>query len=84
VRFTGRQAEAHRQAIGVHDRMNLACQSASRAPHLLLAVAPDAGSVLVHSHNRGVDHLHRRIMSRGKRIHDLIPDASLRQRTKRL
>ena len=66
-----------RQAIGVHHRVNLACQSPSRATHILLIVVRDAGSVLVHAHNRGIDHLHRRIMTGGQRIHDLIPDASL-------
>jgi hypothetical protein len=41
-----------------------------------MIVVRDAGSVLVHAHNRGIDHLHRRIMTDGQRIQDLIPDAS--------
>ena len=43
---------------------------------MLLAIARDAGTVLVHAHDRRVDHLHRRVMSGGERIHDLVPDAS--------
>jgi hypothetical protein len=45
-------------------------------PHVLLAIARDTGAVLVHAHDRGVDHLHRSVMSGGQDIHDLIPDAS--------
>jgi hypothetical protein len=33
VRLAGRQREPHRQAIGIHQCMNLAGQSTSRAPH---------------------------------------------------
>jgi hypothetical protein len=65
-----------RQAIGVHDRVNLAGQASSRATHILTIVVRDAGSVLVHSDYGGVNHLHRRVMTGGKRIHDLVPDAS--------
>ena len=43
VCLAGREAKAHRQTIGVHDRVNLARQSASRATHILLFVAGDAG-----------------------------------------
>jgi hypothetical protein len=45
--------------------------------HMLLSVARDAGPVLVHPHERRIDHLHRRIVSCGQPIHDLVPDASL-------
>ena len=41
-----------------------------------MIVARDTGSVLVHAHNGGIDHLHRRIMTGGQRVHDLVPDAS--------
>ena len=75
MRLTGSEAKAHRQAIGVHDGVNLARQSASRTAHVLLSVARDAGPMLVHANDRGVDHLHGRIVSGGQRIHDLVPDA---------
>ena len=63
MRLTGREAELHRQTIGVHDGVNLAGKSASRTAHMLFSVARDAGPVLVHAHDRRIDHLHRRIMS---------------------
>jgi hypothetical protein len=37
-------------------------------------IVRDTGAMLVHSHDRAIDHLHRRIMTSGQRIHDLIPD----------
>jgi hypothetical protein len=76
VRFTGREGEMDRQAIGVLHRVNLARQAPSRARHILVIVVRDTGAVLVHAHDRGIDHLHRRIMTGSQRIHDLIPDAS--------
>jgi len=42
----------------------------------LLIVVCDAGSVLVHAHDGGIDHLHRRVMTGRQRIHDPIPNAS--------
>src|ERR1700738_2562432 len=39
--------------------------------------ARDPGSVLVHANNGGIDHLHRRVMTGGQRIHDPVPYASL-------
>ena len=66
-----------RQAIGVHDRVNFARQAPSRATHILVIVVRDTGSVLVHAHDRGINHLHRRVMTGSQCIHDLIPDASL-------
>jgi len=45
-------------------------------PHILLIVVRDTGSVLVHAHDRGIDHLHRRVMTGGQRIRNLVPDAS--------
>src|SRR5712672_870547 len=76
MRFTGREAEMDRQAIGVDDRVNLAGQAASRATHILVVVVRDTGSVLVHAHDGGIYHLHRRVMTGSQRIHDLVPDAS--------
>jgi hypothetical protein len=43
----------------------------------LVIVVRDTGSVLMHAHDGGIDHLHRRIMTDGQRIHDLVPDANL-------
>src|SRR5882724_3777513 len=37
--------------IGIHHRVNLACQASSRAPHILLIVIGDPGSVLVYAHD---------------------------------
>src|SRR6516162_11288662 len=56
--------------------MYLAGQPAARPSHGLLSVSDDAGPVLMHPDNRGVDHLHRRIMGGGQRVHDAAPDAS--------
>src|SRR5258708_29930652 len=75
--LAGREAELHRQAIGVHDSVNLARKPASRPAHVLFSVARNAGSMLVHTHDGCIDHLHRAIVSGGKRFHDLVPDASL-------
>jgi len=40
-------------------------------------IVRNAGSVLMHAHDGCIDHLHRRVMTGGQRIHDPIPDASL-------
>jgi hypothetical protein len=76
MRFTGREGEMDRRAIGVHHRVYLARQATSRATHILLIVVRDTGSVLVHAHDRRVDHLHSGVMTGCQRIHNLIPDAS--------
>src|SRR5215469_13505743 len=55
--------------------MDLAGQSTARTAHVLLTVPRDAGPMLVHSHDRGIDHLHSRFMSGGQRLHDLVPNA---------
>jgi hypothetical protein len=39
-------------------------------------VVRDTRSVLVHAHDGGIDHLHRRIMTGGQCIHDPVPNAS--------
>ena len=75
--FAGCEAKLHRQAIGVHDCVNLARQPASRPAHVLFSVARDAGSMLVYTHDGGINHLHRAIVGGGQRFHDLVPDASL-------
>jgi hypothetical protein len=73
--LAGRKAEVHWQTIGVHDNVYLAGKSAARTAHMLLFVIRDAGPVLVHAHDRCIDHLHRRIMSGSQRIHNPVPDA---------
>jgi hypothetical protein len=74
MRFTRRKSEMDRQIIGVHHRVNLARQAPSRATHILVIVVRDRGSVLVHAHDGGIDHLHRRITTGSQRFHDLAPD----------
>src|SRR6516164_3081532 len=51
MRFTGRESEMDRHAIGVHHRVNFARQAPSRATHILVIVVRDTGSVLVHAHD---------------------------------
>lgn len=41
--------------MGVNDRVNLAGQAASRTPDILMIVVCDAGSVLMHAHDRGIE-----------------------------
>jgi hypothetical protein len=43
----------------------------------LVIVVRDTRAVLVHAHDRGIDHLHRRIVTGGQRFHDLVPVAGL-------
>src|SRR5207245_11802397 len=76
MRLAGREGEMDRQAIGVHDRVNLARQASSRATHVLVIVVRDTGSVLMHAHDGGIDHLHRPVVTVSQRIHDLVPDGS--------
>jgi hypothetical protein len=68
MRLAGRERELDRQAIGVHDRANLAGQAPSRATHILMLVVRDTGSVLVHADDGGINHLHRRVMTGSKRM----------------
>ncbi len=44
-----------RQAVGIHDRVNLTGQATSRVTHILVIVFRDTGSVLVHADDRGID-----------------------------
>src|SRR6476620_7686073 len=74
--LTGLEGEMNRQAVGIHHRVKLAGQAPSRAAHILVIVVRDAGSVLVHAHDGGINHLYRRIMTGGHRFHDPVPDAS--------
>ena len=59
--------------LGVHDRVN--GKAPSRATHILMIVVRDTGSVLVYAHDRGIDHLHRRVMTGRQRIYDPVPAA---------
>jgi hypothetical protein len=72
-----------RQAIGVHHRVNLARQASSRAPHILVIVVRDTGAMLVHAHDRSIDHLHRRIMTSSHASMIWSQTPARRQRTKR-
>ena len=54
VRLTRRKAEMDRQAIGVHDRVNLARQPASPTAHILMGIVRDTGPVLVYAHTMEV------------------------------
>jgi hypothetical protein len=75
--FAGCEAELHRQTIGVHDSMNLAREPSPRPAHMLFSVPRDACSMLVHTHDGCIDHLHRAIVCGGQCFHDPVPDASL-------
>jgi hypothetical protein len=43
----------------------------------LVIVVRDAGSVLMHAYDGGIDHLHGRVMTGGQGIHDPVPYAGL-------
>ena len=43
---------------------------------MLAPVIGDAGTMLVHTDDRRIDHLHRRIMNGSHRIHELVPHAN--------
>ena len=67
MRLAGREGETDWQTVGVHDSVNLARETSSRAAHTLMIVVRNASSVRAHAHDGGVDHLHRRIMASGQR-----------------
>ena len=67
MRFTGREGEVDR----------LYSLVPSRAPHILVIVVRDAGSVLVYPHDGGIDYLHRRVVTSGQCIHNPVSNASL-------
>src|SRR3954454_15823166 len=73
MRLAGREGEMDRQAIGVHDRVNLARQASSRATHVLVIVVRDTGSVLMHAHDGGIDHPHRRVVTGSQRTRWIRP-----------
>ena len=67
MRFTGCKREPDRQAVGIYYRMNLAGQTAAWSAHGLSFVPSDPDGMLMHAHNRRIDHLHGCVM-RGGRI----------------
>ena len=76
MRLASGQRETDRQPTGIDDCMNLGRQSVARPAHQLFTVASNAGSVLVHAHDGGINHLHGRIMACVQRTHKLVPHAS--------
>jgi hypothetical protein len=75
VRLTGCQRQPHRKPIGIDDRVNLTGQPAPWPAHRLSSVLSNAGTVLMHADDRGVDHLHGSVMGASQGVHDLAPDA---------
>jgi hypothetical protein len=73
--LAGSEVQAHGQSVCTNSGVQLTGQSASRTADVLLSVFRDAGPMLVHALDRRIDHLHRRIISSGQRLHDPVPDA---------
>jgi hypothetical protein len=71
--FTGAQRQPNRQTIAIDQRMDFARQATAGPSHRLALVPCDAGSMLMHSDNRGVDHLNSGIVSSGKCVYDAAP-----------
>src|SRR3954447_4017922 len=74
--FTGAQRQPYRQTLAINQRMDFARQAAAGPSHRLELVFCDAGSMLMHSDNRGVDHLNRGIVGSGKCVYNAAPDTS--------
>src|SRR5262245_45291572 len=74
--LTGAQRQPYRQTIAIDHRMDLAGQAAAGPSHRLALVPCDAGSMLMHADNGGVDHLDSGIMGSGKCVYDTAPDTS--------
>ena len=55
--LAGSDAQAHGQSVGINNGVHLAGQSASQMAHVLLPVSRDTRAMLVHAHNRRIDHL---------------------------
>ncbi|MGY4434978.1 hypothetical protein ACVWWO_007455 [Bradyrhizobium sp. F1.13.1] len=82
--FTGAQSQPDRQTIAIDQPMYFARQAAAGPSHRLALVFCDAGTMLMHSDNPGVDDLDSGIVGSRKRVYDAAPDTARRQRTKRL
>jgi hypothetical protein len=76
MRLTGAQCQPYRQAIAIDQRMNSAGQATARSSHRLASIPCDAGPMLMHADNGGVDHLDSGIMGSGKCVYDAAPDTS--------
>ena len=76
VCLAGAQCQPYRQSITIDHSMNFTRQAAARPPHRLALVSCDAGSMLMHADNGGVDHLDSRIVGYGKCVDDAAPDTS--------
>src|SRR6516165_6356738 len=74
--LTGAQRQPYRQTIAIDHRMDFARQAAAGPSHRLALVPCDAGSMLMHADNGGVDHLDSGIMGGGKCVYDAAPDTS--------
>jgi hypothetical protein len=74
--LTGAQRQPYRQTIAIDHRMDFARQAAAGPSHRLALVPCDAGSMLMHADNGGVDHLDSGIMGSGKCVYDAAPDTS--------
>jgi hypothetical protein len=74
MRLTWAHREAYRQTIAIDHGMYFARQAAAGPSHRLALVSCDAGSMLMHADNRGIDHLDSGIMGSGKRFYDAAPD----------
>jgi hypothetical protein len=62
MNFAGCQREMHRKPVSINDRVKLAGQTTSGTPHRLSSVPSDAGTMLMHTDDRRVDHLHGSVM----------------------
>src|SRR5215831_713492 len=74
--LTGAQRQPYRQTIAIDHRMDFARQAAARPSHRLALIPCDAGSMLMHADNGGVDHLDSGVMGSGKCVYDATPDTS--------
>src|SRR5262249_7808998 len=74
--LTGAQRQPYRQTIAIDHRMDFARQAAAGSSHRLTLVPRDAGSVLMHADNGGVDHLDSGIVGSGKCVYEAAPDTS--------
>src|ERR1700761_9765081 len=72
--LTRAQRQPYRQTIAIDHRMDFARQAAAGPSHRLALVACDAGSMLMHADNGGVDHLGSSNMGGGKRFYDAAPN----------
>lgn len=60
--LTRAERQPYRQTIAIDHRMDFARQAAAGPSHRLALVPCDAGSMLMHADNGGVDHLDSGIM----------------------